>query len=387
MINNANTLSVSGTTIANNTSTSYGGGILFHGSTLGATCNITDSTITGNKCTYNYSSNFGFGGGINCTSAAPTINVSGLVKIVGNTHKKVSTPDNQSDVYMHTSVPFQIAGELDEGSQIGVWASGSPTSGTAFTSGFGKYNSGKDPADIFFSNRTNYVVAWNTAGTEAAFVTPKTMDKPTADDTNFVYTGSAQTYNPKGIDTTYMKVENNVQVNAGTYTVTVTPVNGCVWTGYTKDPVTFDFVIKKATPKITPSKTSITVAETAEGCVYDISGTSSNGEEVSIAYYDSSNTLLSGPPTAQGTYRIVLSVVATANYNAASVTVPLVITVHKHTFDNYVFDEGSATCTQDGTETGYCTFPDCSESDTRTKEGSALGHDYVVAPTWGWNDA
>ncbi|MDE7349031.1 MAG: right-handed parallel beta-helix repeat-containing protein, partial [Clostridia bacterium] len=379
------------TTVKDNTSSGSTGGVY---AGRNAILNIEDSTITGNKSIASSLSTYNAGGGISWyygkPYTMPAITLSGLVKITDNKVNYNSGADNeQLDIIINlSSNVLKIAGELDEGSQIGVCpTTSSLTSGTAFTSGFGKYNSGKDPADIFFSNMTNYVVAWNTAGTEAAFVTPKTMDKPTADDTNFVYTGSAQTYNPKGIDTTYMKVENNVQVNAGTYTVTVTPVNGCVWTGYTKDPVTFDFVIKKATPKITPSKTSITVAETAEGCVYDISGTSSNGEEVSIAYYDSSNTLLSGPPTAQGTYRIVLSVVATANYNAASVTVPLVITAHKHTFDNYVFDEGSATCTQDGTETGYCTFPDCSESDTRTKEGSALGHDYVGDPTWGWNDA
>ena len=372
---NRSSLSLVRTSITNNTAIYTAAGIYIRN--RGSICNIIDSTITGNKAT-----NSSYGAielVVGTTTYTGSLTLSGLVKITGNTNKA----DEQADL---TLFP-KIVGELDEESEIGIFVGVTIATGTAVTTGYSTYNAGIDPSNIFFSNNPRYVVAWNTAGTEAAFVTPKTMDKPTADETNFVYTGAAQTYNPQGIDTAYMKVDNNVQVNAGTYTVTVTPINGCVWTGYSKDPVTFDFVINKATPKITPSKTSITVAETAEGCEYDISGVASNGENVKIAYYDSGGALLAGPPTAQGIYRIVLSVAATDNYNAASVTVPLTITQHKHTFDNYVFNDGTATCTQDGTETGQCTFPNCSETDTRSKEGTALGHDYVGEPTWVWGNS
>lgn len=45
-----------------------------------------------------------------------------------------------------------------------------------------------------------------------------------------------------------------------------------------------------------------------------------------------------------------------------------------HVFENYVYNN-DATCTQDGTETGKC--KDCDATDTRTKAGTALGHDLV----------
>jgi len=44
---------------------------------------------------------------------------------------------------------------------------------------------------------------------------------------------------------------------------------------------------------------------------------------------------------------------------------------HEHTYTNYV-SNGDATCTEDGTETAKCDL--CEEKDTRTDEGSALGH-------------
>ena len=47
---------------------------------------------------------------------------------------------------------------------------------------------------------------------------------------------------------------------------------------------------------------------------------------------------------------------------------------HTHNFSDYVYNN-DATCTQDGTETATCTL--CSVTDTRTRVGSALGHDIV----------
>ena len=53
----------------------------------------------------------------------------------------------------------------------------------------------------------------------------------------------------------------------------------------------------------------------------------------------------------------------------------------EHTYTNYV-SNSDATCEADGTETAKC--DSCDETDTRTEEGSALGHDYksvVTKPT------
>lgn len=57
-----------------------------------------------------------------------------------------------------------------------------------------------------------------------------------------------------------------------------------------------------------------------------------------------------------------------------------------HSFTNYVSDD-NATCTEDGTETASCDYG-CGETDTRTKQNSALGHKWdtgivTQAPTCG----
>ena len=61
-----------------------------------------------------------------------------------------------------------------------------------------------------------------------------------------------------------------------------------------------------------------------------------------------------------------------------SVTVPAL----GHSFTNYVSDN-NATCTQDGTETATCDR--CDATDTRTEEGSVLGHDWKTE--WTTDDA
>ena len=45
---------------------------------------------------------------------------------------------------------------------------------------------------------------------------------------------------------------------------------------------------------------------------------------------------------------------------------------HTHSFTNYVYNN-DATCTEDGTETAQCER--CTETDTRVKQGTALGHE------------
>lgn len=47
-----------------------------------------------------------------------------------------------------------------------------------------------------------------------------------------------------------------------------------------------------------------------------------------------------------------------------------------HKFENYVYDEGSATCTDNGTKTAKCER--CDVSDTIEAEGTAIGHDWFV---------
>ena len=59
----------------------------------------------------------------------------------------------------------------------------------------------------------------------------------------------------------------------------------------------------------------------------------------------------------------------------------------EHHFTDYVYNN-DATCTEDGTETATCNDEDCTETDTRVKEGTALGHSFANDAdhaSWNWS--
>nr|WP_295281672.1 BspA family leucine-rich repeat surface protein [uncultured Blautia sp.] len=60
--------------------------------------------------------------------------------------------------------------------------------------------------------------------------------------------GFEQTATVAGFDSTTMKIEGNVQTNAGTYTITVTPIKR--WSDGTTDSLTIQWVIEKATATV-----------------------------------------------------------------------------------------------------------------------------------------
>ena len=70
--------------------------------------------------------------------------------------------------------------------------------------------------------------------------------KPTLNITDsYTYNGFEQTATVTGFDSSSMKIEGNVQTNAGTYTITVTPIKR--WSDGTTDSLTIQWVIEKAT--------------------------------------------------------------------------------------------------------------------------------------------
>ncbi|MBQ4259268.1 MAG: hypothetical protein IJB84_03265 [Lachnospiraceae bacterium] len=82
--------------------------------------------------------------------------------------------------------------------------------------------------------------------------------KPTGDARTFTYSGEDQTYVITGEGNDAYTISGNVQKNAGSYTVTVALKNTdkYVWADGSTAPLTFDFVIGKATPvlgDVTPS--------------------------------------------------------------------------------------------------------------------------------------
>lgn len=88
--------------------------------------------------------------------------------------------------------------------------------------------------------------------TSAQFtVAKKQLEKPTASDTAYVYTGTEQTYTPDGYDGATMNITGNVQTGADEtgYAVTVTlkDTDNYEWTDSTADEAGFTFTIAKAT--------------------------------------------------------------------------------------------------------------------------------------------
>lgn len=83
---------------------------------------------------------------------------------------------------------------------------------------------------------------------------------PTADTTEFKYTGGTLTYKPVGFDSNVMTISGDTAVDVGKTTVSVTLKSGYVWSdgatetdGTTPKIYKFDFEIGKGTPTVNPS--------------------------------------------------------------------------------------------------------------------------------------
>ena len=78
-------------------------------------------------------------------------------------------------------------------------------------------------------------------------ISKQRVNKPTNDLDPFTYSGSRQTYTPEGFDEDIMNISGNVEVNADTYTVTVSlkDTNNYEWNADSQANPTFSFVIEK----------------------------------------------------------------------------------------------------------------------------------------------
>ncbi len=81
-------------------------------------------------------------------------------------------------------------------------------------------------------------------------ITEAITNKPTANTTVFTYNGTDQTYLPVGFNSATMAITNNIQTNAGTYSVTVAPISTYEWSDGTNSAMEFSFVIAKAQPTV-----------------------------------------------------------------------------------------------------------------------------------------
>ena len=120
------------------------------------------------------------------------------------------------------------------------------------TTNFGTVSADKTVADM--ENAGEYTVTYTVAGnnnyngdtkTVSVTINPKKIDKPSADNTSFVYDGNEHTYNVATSD--YYTITGNKMTNAGSQTVTVAlkdKVN-YTWNDGKTDDVIFTFTIAK----------------------------------------------------------------------------------------------------------------------------------------------
>ena len=116
-----------------------------------------------------------------------------------------------------------------DGDSIGLMATDAGTYTVTFTL--------KEGADLVFqSGAASVTLTWTIA--RAA------MEKPTADDTQFIENGELLIYMPEGFNEALMNISGNIQFGAGEYVVEVTLADeNYVWADGTTDPVIFTFKI------------------------------------------------------------------------------------------------------------------------------------------------
>ena len=157
-------------------------------------------------------------------------------------------------------------------------------------------------------------------------ITKASVTKPTADTTEFIYNGLAQTYTLASNDLFYtISGDSLTQTNAGTYTITVSLNNteACQWDDGSEGTLTYTFVIAKATYDMSGVVfTGKTV--TYNGQVHALEATNLPAG-VTVSYENNNQT-------NAGNYTVTANFVGNANYNdIASQTAQLVI--EKATYD------------------------------------------------------
>lgn len=134
---------------------------------------------------------------------------------------------------------------------------------------------------------SNYVGATASVQFEIA---KKGVSKPERNQSFFTYNGAKQTYTL--VENSAYTISNNIQTNAGKYTVTVSLIDTDIyeWTDHTTNPLTFDFIIEKlsVTSPIINSKEyngKTQTADVAKSPLYNLE-TGSNMGGINAGFYD-----------------------------------------------------------------------------------------------------
>ncbi len=92
----------------------------------------------------------------------------------------------------------------------------------------------------------NYQLSGSVPDPQVYTITLPQIARPTADPNSYTYNGENQTYSPAGFVPDIMVMTNDVQKDAGTYEVKVSPAEGYTWSGGATDPISFTWFIRPA---------------------------------------------------------------------------------------------------------------------------------------------
>ena len=169
---------------------------------------------------------------------------------------------------------------------------------------------------------TNYTLTGASGLSQDFTITPYAVDKPTAmANVDFTYNGGEQTYMPEGYDPkpfgeSTMTIDGNVQINANTYTVTVSLASdNYKWSdGDDRSPVVFeDFVIKQAELTVQWGELSAAYDEAPFVPEYTVSGWMPEGDSANytITYEvtaQAGSALTGDSAVNAGSYHVALSI-------------------------------------------------------------------------------
>lgn len=201
------TATLTGVTISGNETKVYGGGGIDNFGTL----TLEGCTITGNTSKAN-------GAGI-WTSSGSTLNMQGEITVADN----AASESVASNLFLSGGTVITVTGSL-AGSSVGVQMENN--TGT-FTSGFGTYNSGVDPATLFFSDLPMTVNVTST-GTEAqmAYAMDVSYIKCSWDDVNKQVISETKTLHEG--DYTVLTSGGDISLASGYYVVRGTVSRGTI---------------------------------------------------------------------------------------------------------------------------------------------------------------
>ena len=266
---------MSGGSITGNTAQHYGGGGV--GIDDGGTFTMSGGSITANTAASN--DNFRYGGGVMVNDSA-TFRASGSAVVSGN-----HCGSSNNDVYLANGRVINVNGAFAADANIGVTKHNN--SNGIFTSGYATYNSGRNPANDFFSNNSSYAVALN--GSEAELrqynITWKNYDNSTVK-TTYCAPGATPSF-------------------SGTLPVKHSDSShGYVFAGWTP-------ALGAATSDTTYTATYNTVAKHEH-------------DGINFTYWNSTNSL----PTAAGNYVLNADVTISSTWNVPTGTTSLCLNGH-----------------------------------------------------------